>query len=116
MSIVSFATQSIVRQRAQLVDDVDGSNYGNTAEDWTTPDEATYDSVTVQPVAVDELRDAARDAVLRRWQVIGGIDLDVTAADRIVWAGATYEVAGEPQRFTTGILDHVEFFMTDVRG
>jgi hypothetical protein len=72
-------------------------------------------SCSVQPVVVAEVPEGeARDPVASRWQVFAPPAADVRATDRIVFDGDVYEVDGEPQRWTTGVLDHVEFFMAKV--
>lgn len=110
---LSFATQTITRRRASTVDDT----YGSTVLDWTSPDDLDITDVTVQPVYTDEAADgAARDVVQRRWLVVGPVDMDLTATDRVVFGGEVYQVAGAPARYETGILDHSEVYLIDFRG
>ena len=69
--------------------------YGNTVADWTSPASRTA-AAYVRPVATaDEHTDDRRDVSDRRWQVHTN-DQAVTAFDRIVHDGVTYEVDGEP--------------------
>lgn len=110
--MISFATQVITRLRAG--ETVDG--YGSTVLDWSAPDSLDVEGCSVQPVNIDEQHQAERDAVPARLFVIAPPGADVIAVDRIVYAGRTYDIAGEPDIWATGVLDHVEFYLTDVRG
>jgi len=112
VSLLSIATQTLTRQRATL-GAADPARYGNREWDWTDPDELTLTGFSVQPQAAPEVIDGdlARDSVTTRYLCIGPIS-DVIATDRIVFAGQTYEVDGDPLVWATGILDHVEFFIT----
>jgi hypothetical protein len=69
--------------------------YGNTVPDWTSPASRTA-AAYVRPVATsDEHADDGRDVSDRRWQLHTN-DQAVTAFDRIVRDGVTYEVEGDP--------------------
>lgn len=99
----SFATQSVTRLRASTTTD-----HGNTIPDWTSPSSTAITGCSVQPgTTVEDL--SHRDGVLIEWIVYAPSGTDVLASDRIQYGGNTYEVVGEPDRFQTGILDHVAF-------
>jgi hypothetical protein len=112
----AVATQTITRQRAPL-GAANPARYNAQERDWSDPDELDISQCSVQPQPVAEVVDGSgRDAVPSRWLVIAPPGADVLAADRIAWAGDTYDVDGQPLVFTTGILDHVEFFMIRTEG
>jgi hypothetical protein len=112
---ISFATQTITRLRAPLVENADA--YGNDVFDWASADALDLDGCSVQPLALAEVHDGqARDTVQRRWLVIAPPGVDIIATDRATYAGSTYDVDGEPLIYATGVLDHVELFLVDVRG
>jgi hypothetical protein len=111
--IVSFATDTAVRQRAVVGTD----EYENDVLDWTAPDEIDLTDGTIQPVQASESEQPLRDVVGERWLVIlSDPDADVTALDRIVWRGQTYDVDGAPLAYRSGVLDHMEFFIVTAKG
>lgn len=85
----SLATQSVVRLRAGVVTD----GYGDDVADWSSPTSQTISGCLLTPVQGGEFLQA-RDAVVTRWQWFGPADADVTSADRLQYADATYEVDG----------------------
>lgn len=108
-----FATQTITRQRGTA----DTDDYGNQVIDWTDPTELDIAGCSVQPVPAPETVDGrARDAIGARWLVIAPAGADITALDRAVYKGTVYDVDGRPLAFETGILDHVELYLSDVAG
>jgi hypothetical protein len=112
----AVANQTLTRQRAPL-GDPDPARYNARERDWSDPDQLDISQCSVQPQPLPEAPEGSgRDAVPARWFVVAPPAADVEAADRIMWAGRTYDVDGEPQRWTTGILDHVEFFMQRTEG
>lgn len=109
---VSFAQQSITRLRAgAIVDD-----YGDTIQDWTSPDELEIAGCVVHPVFVEEVVDPTTDSVIRRQWVGAPAGSDIVATDRVRYGGRVYRVDGEPAGFETGVLDHIELTMTEVTG
>lgn len=115
MSVVSFATQTITRRRAPLVEG--GDAYGNDVLDWSAATDVDIDGVSVQPVEIDEINDGeARASVQRRWLVLADAGTDLVATDRVVFRGGVYEVAGAPAVYETSVLDHVELYLIDFRG
>jgi hypothetical protein len=116
MSWLPIATQTVTRRRATL-GAANPARYNAQEWDWSSPDDLDIAACSVQPVVVAEVPEGeARDPVASRWQVFAPPAADVRATNRIVFDGDVYEVDGEPQRWTTGVLDHVEFFMAKVVG
>jgi head-tail adaptor len=74
--------------------------YGNTVADWsaaTSRQVSAYvrpTSTSVRP-AGDEYVDVGRDVVQVAWQVHTN-DLNITALQRVIHAGITYEIDGKP--------------------
>lgn len=109
---MAIQNDTLTRLRASA----DTDTYGDPLEDWSTPDELEISGWTVYPLPVDTDQDPARTVLQRRWQCIGPVDADVTGLDRIRYRGTVYLIAGEPQFFQTGVLDHVEMILEDFRG
>ncbi|MCX4676699.1 hypothetical protein OG413_15550 [Streptomyces sp. NBC_01433] len=77
--------------------------------------------LNIQPRVQDEGTEADRSPVITGWRIQAdhGVDLDVTAQDRIEWDGLLLEVDGEIARWpdpVEGGLDHVEFNVVRVTG
>jgi hypothetical protein len=105
--MISFATQMVTRLRAAMVDD----GHGNMVPDWTMPDTLAIDGCSVQPGASQEDL-VNRDASLIEYTVWMPAGVDVLATDRITIAGRDpFEIDGEPERWETGILDHVKVLL-----
>ena len=82
-------------------------DYGTgTQADWPNAVEATVEGCSVQPVSGDEYN-VDRDSTLSRWQAWLPPEADVTSTDRITWAGDTYDVDGEVQRWDYPPLSHL---------
>jgi hypothetical protein len=112
-------------QQALLVDDADGSNYGDSVLDWDHATATTLDGVFVSPVAEPEQLAAGRDTVITRWRLQVPLDAAeglpagaLQATDRVVYDGKTYEVDGQPERWPspTGTMDHVDAFLVLTEG
>lgn len=114
--IVSFATQTVTRIRAELVPDDDGSNYGNGVWDWDNAERVDIGDVSVQPVQRPEIVGPAADAVPTRWLIIAPDGSDFLATDRVEYNGVEYEIDGDPAVFETGVLNHVELFVQRIAG
>jgi hypothetical protein len=114
--IVSFAGQTVTRIRADLIEDPDGSNYGNPMWDWDHAERVDIEDVSVQPVARPELIGPAADAVPTRWLIVDSANGNFLATDRVEYNGVEYEVDGDPAEYETGVLDHAELFIQRVAG
>lgn len=89
-------------------------SYGSVELDWTDPDEVDYPAA-VQPLSSSE--DVVnQERTVTRWRVHTG-PADVTAQDRVVWDGGTYEVDGDVEvHKRRGVLHHLEFVIKRVSG
>jgi hypothetical protein len=83
------------------------SDYGTQqVHDWSTPQMTDVGGCSVQPAAAPEYttdRDSTSTALVA-WVPI---DADVTAADRVMFDGETYDVDGDVQRWEFGALSHL---------
>lgn len=118
-----FFDQTIVRVRAGERAD----RGGNAVLDWSADavTRVTITDVSIQPNgapgAANEVIDAERDAVVTGWRVQSqpGVDLDVTAVDRIEWDSMILDVDGEMARWSDPIdggVHHVEFTIKRATG
>lgn len=112
-------TDSIVIVRAGSTT----GRYGDTVPDWSTATRTTIDGVNVQPTSQNaETTDGTRDSTTTTWvgfTAMDSGDLDITATDRIEYAGLTLEVYGTPRRWPnplTGGVSKVEWTMREVLG
>jgi hypothetical protein len=106
-------TETVTFQRApQLRDE---QNSLTPQRDWGNATTTAIDGCTVQPVSTQDLYDAAGVGIVDVLRVYGprGVDIDVQAGDRALWAGTPYEVHGEPQRWkrSGGTIHHVEILI-----
>jgi hypothetical protein len=121
----SFWTDTVDVEQAELVDDVDGSNYGDQTLDWENATTTTLDGLHVQPVAEGEQLAAGRDAVVTRWRLQMPADVaaslpagELRATDRVVYRGKTYDIDGQPEAWPSpsGTMDHVDAFLVLTEG
>lgn len=106
--MLSFATQVLIRERAQMV-----SDHGATSPDWSLPtSDLTIPGWSVQPGASDEDR-ANRDGVLIQWTAYGPAGADVLPGDHVRFNGVSYDVDGEPARWQspTGSISNTVLFL-----
>ncbi|HET8581767.1 MAG TPA: hypothetical protein VFL65_00835 [Jatrophihabitans sp.] len=92
---------------------------GDEVDDWTRATRATVPDVLVQPVSQAEVVELGRDVATSLWRLLSarGVDVDLTARDRVEWAGVTHEVVGDVARFRVGgRVHHVEAVLQHVRG
>jgi len=90
--------------------------YGNAVPDWSAPASRTI-AAYVRPAAASE-NVADRDAVTAQWQVHTN-DLAITALDRIVYHGVTYEIDGKPLTWDVapdGEVGHTKLLLRRVDG
>lgn len=88
--------------------------YGSTELDWSAPTETPL-AATVQPLS--SLEDVVgQERTITRWRVHTD-PADITAQDRIVWDGGTYEVDGDVEVYKRrGVLHHLEFVVERIAG
>lgn len=85
------------------------ADYGDqTVPDWGNVQEHTVSGCSVQPAPAAE-NTVDRDTVITRWAVYAPPGADVTAVDRVLWSGATYEIDGEVLRWEFPPLSHLQF-------
>ena len=89
--------QTVTRRRATTTTD----RYGNTVANWSTPAELAIDGCIVAPDTNAETNDLGRQGVLVGWSLFRHSDADIEALDRIVTADGTFEVDGEPARWSS---------------
>lgn len=83
------------------------NDYGTgTQPDWVNTTTAAVDGCSVQPAPADDYT-IDRDTFLVRWVVWAPPTISVTATDRIVWDGDTYDIDGEVLRWDFPPLSHV---------
>ncbi|WP_354596076.1 hypothetical protein R1Y80_00740 [Streptomyces sp. JL1001] len=116
-----FAEEGVVRIRAGRKPDRGNPDIG--IPDWSpgAVDRAELPPLNIQPRVQTESVEEDRSPVVTGWRVQAdhGVDLDVTAQDRIEWDGLLLEVEGEIGRWpdpVEGGLDHVEFNVVRVTG
>lgn len=114
-----FFDQTVVRVRAGVRID----RGGNQIPDWSADavSRQTILEVNVQPTTASEATTPERVAVVTGWHLQSppGVDVDVTAMDRIEWAGMLLEVVGEVARWfdpLDGTVHHVEFDLVRATG
>lgn len=95
------ATDIVVFQRAAARKDAQGAATLQRA--WENATSRVYEGCTVQPLSSTEAWAASGIGVTESLVVFGprGVDMDVQAGDRALWAGKTLEVDGEPERWPT---------------
>lgn len=114
-------TEQAIRIRAGRKPD--RGNPGGGILDWSPAavDRAALPPLNIQPRVQAEQTEDDRSPVVTGWRIQAdhGVDLDVTAEDRIEWAGLLLEVDGEVARWpdpVEGGLDHVELNVVRVTG
>lgn len=111
--MLPFTGDTITIVRADTTTD----SYGNRVRDWDDTTETTVPA-HVQPASASEDRGAReREQAVSGYVVWVDTGTDVQAADRVVWAGRTFDVDGDPSVWSAPFVGgHVEFRMTAARG
>lgn len=110
----SFYTDTVTRRRAPLADD----GHGNTAPNWAgTIVDVSIEDCRVQPLSAEEVTENRFESNVTK-RLLAPLGSDVTMLDRIVFAGLTYEVVGDPesQRSPSGAAEHDEILLRRVTG
>ena len=84
-----LGAHTITVLRAPLVED----DYGNSEPDWSAATSHDVSGCSVQPAQGTEAT-VGRETIVLRWQVYAPAGTDVTATDRVTYAGETYDVDG----------------------
>ena len=102
---------TITRQRATA-----GTGpYGGGDLDWTTPTTATYAAEVYNPSSLEDLDTG--DRVTTRLVVQTYPDADITARDRVVWKGDTYEIDSDVEKLSAhGTVRSLRFVILRVQG
>lgn len=98
---------TLIRVRAGAVKD---EYSGQTRLDWTTATQTPIKGCDAQPPLITMEDPTNRDLVLFEWTVFCPAGTDITAYDRAIFNGNTYEVWSNPSqpRSYSGRLDHVQ--------
>lgn len=88
--------QTVTRQRPGSTTD----RYGNTVTTWPGAT-ITIDGCMVAPDVAAENNALGRQGVLVGWTLYRRQDADIEALDRIVTSDGTFEVDGEPARWSS---------------
>lgn len=104
-------SDSIVRQRG-----APGSGpYGGGDTDWSNPAEATYAAEVYNPSSLEDLNTG--DRVVTRLVAQTYPDADITALDRVVWRGNTYEITSDVEPLSMhGQVRSLRFVIQRVQG
>lgn len=111
MSLTSLLVRTAVIQTATTSTD----RYNNTVLDWTSPTSTTTTAWVAQTATIEnqDHRDATVDTVIATFPA----GTAITAQNRVVIDGQTYEVDGKPNRaWTPRGEHHVECVLREVRG
>lgn len=113
MTGISWHLDTVVVVRAATITD----RYGDTIPDWAGATETTVPGCRVVPAGGTE-NIVDRQQLTRRWVLYAPLDADITAADRIRWDGADYDIDGEIRqwRSATGALGHIEADLVRMEG
>jgi hypothetical protein len=84
--------------------------FGNPTYNWGAATSTAVAGCSVQPLIGQEAI-VGRDTVVSRWQVWAPSGTTISAVDRVVFAGDTYEVDGEVQAWLFPPRVHVTFLM-----
>ncbi|ONK09439.1 hypothetical protein [Streptomyces sp. MP131-18] len=108
---------SVTRVRAPLVT----NPYGDPVRDWASAVRTTLTGWRVQPVQGSRQTAAEtipRDGLERNRRAFGPIGADIETTDRIEWAGVTWVIDGDVDRWRgpTGRLAHTEILLTRMEG
>lgn len=105
--MVSFATQSVTRLRANRVEE-----WGQEVVDWENVDELEIDGCVAYGLASVEM-ESGRDITRSTVQLIAPFHADIKGGDRIKYDGNVYEIIGEPQaqRSPTGSVSNLEIML-----
>lgn len=93
--------QSVVRKRFPTIDD-----HGAAVRDYEATPETVTIRASVQP-ATGETDLQNRDGAEIQYTLLAPPSADIAHHDLIEFEGNDYWVNGEPERWSTGVLDHI---------
>lgn len=91
----SFARQTITRVRPGTKD-----RRGSTIPDWEKATSITISGCSVQPSGTSLSQDGRVLGIEDGWTAYVPEGADVKAGDHIIFDGETYEIIGEPRKWT----------------
>lgn len=89
--------ETVTRLRA--TSSLDPYSNEQSSADWTTPDELTIDGCAFDPGGSTEPVEVGRTSVETSPTVYAPTDADITAADRVIVRGRTWQVDGDPAQW-----------------
>lgn len=100
----SWAKQTITRIRPGIKE-----SRGSAIRDWDNADELEIPGCSMQPAGNTLSQDGRVLGVFDGYSCYAPANADIKAGDRIAFEGQTYEINGEPNRWTsaTGNLDNM---------
>lgn len=111
----SFVSQEIVRIRPGTKTDSRGSVIPDWSEDKIT--KLTITGCSVQPATTSLSLDGRVLGINEQWTAYIPEGSDVIAGDRIVFDGNTYEINGEPKKWTGAFTrSHIQLNLTRWEG
>lgn len=87
---LSFMNDSVTRLRAPII-----RHNGQDKYDWANAVEKTITDVHVIPQSTARIFEDRTLNVTEHYTLRAKYDADITAGDRIIWKGDTYEIEGE---------------------
>lgn len=102
----SFARQTVTRLRPGYTDD----GHGNQIPGLDDAEPLTITGCSIQPGTSTEDR-TNRDTIGITHTVYLPAGSDVQANDYLAIDGTAYRVVGEPERWNTGVLNHVRVYL-----
>lgn len=108
MSLPSFATQAVTILRPATLND-----HGDEVPDWSqVPTQIPLTGVSVSPPRRRGVENAHE--VTTELMIFAPLASGLRDTDRVIYNGTTYAVRGEVLRFETGVLDHIEAYITTI--
>ncbi|MFB7900035.1 hypothetical protein ACFC1B_27335 [Streptomyces xiamenensis] len=113
----SWHRDTLVIIRAPIVTDP----YGNPRRDWAAATRTPLPGCRVQPVQgsrVNASDTIPREGLDRRRRVFAPLAADIESTDRIEWAGETWVIEGDVDRWRgpTGAVAHTELILSRMEG
>lgn len=99
---MNLGKHTVTVERAAFIADA----FNNQTRDWPNAVPHTVTGCSVQPLTGPEVI-VGRDTIVSRWQIFAPPGADLLATDRVVYAGDTYDVDGEVQRYDFPPLSHL---------
>lgn len=109
----SFANQTITVARAKTTT----TSRGSEVPDWTNTDKTTVTGCSIQPASTSLSQDGRILGIADGWTAYVPEGTDVKAGDRIEFDGQTFEINGEPRKWTGPMrTSHIQLNLTRWEG